>query len=109
MPLDEALRVADLVSPLPQVARQSLQTLAAELHALQRFCGACMATQLGDDLPGDDLQSYAVECGLLQVETMHEPCGEHCACALHSDDWPVECYRRTVRLQRCFAAMRAPA
>jgi hypothetical protein len=81
----------------------------AEQFALLRFAGACMATQLGDDLPGDDLQSYAVECGLLQVETIDEPCGEHCTCAQHSDDWPVECYRRTALLQRCFAAMRVPA
>jgi hypothetical protein len=46
------------------------------------------------DLPGDVVQDYLVQAGLLAPATATEPCGEGCACA-EIADFPTLCYRLT--------------
>jgi hypothetical protein len=52
------------------------------------------------DVDGFTIQEAAVECGLLEGETRHEPCGEDCNCASYHGDMSggVTCYRRTALL-----------
>lgn len=46
------------------------------------------------DIDGGDVQTWAVECGLLEEWTTNEPCGEQCECA-EVADFPTRCYRLT--------------
>lgn len=52
------------------------------------------------DVDGFTIQEAAVECGLLEGETRHEPCGEDCNCTNYHGDMSggVTCYRRTALL-----------
>ena len=52
------------------------------------------------DVDGCTIQDAAIECGLLEGETRHEPCGEGCNCASYHGDMSggVTCYRRTALL-----------
>lgn len=149
MTLDQALQVAELVSPMPQLAHEALQVLVAALNdanraakptadtitrlteshrstvnevmksmdeelraigdvkALQCFAAASMGSFFaGCDLPHPDLQSYAVEVGLLRPEMMPAPCGDDCACADLGLAFPALCYRGTPMLERCRAALK---
>lgn len=107
MSIDEALRVADQVSPLPSVASQALRTLASELeHArkAQAFTGMALDEfpDLGT-LDPYDLGKLATKAGLLQPQTMTVPCSDSCACAEYCETGAeTQCFRATESLRRCF-------
>lgn len=68
-----------------------------ELTALRTFAQRVMANWPEGDVDGGDLQSIAVECGLLMPVDVTQPCGEGCNCAGYGD-FPLTCFRPTALL-----------
>jgi hypothetical protein len=63
----------------------------------------------GGDWDGGELQSLAVQYGLLQPTEMQERCGENCPCAENGADFPATCYRKTYALTALTGAAPADA
>lgn len=73
-----------------------VEAQAAENERLRKFVGRVLgeARQYMSDIDGGDVQTWAVECGLLEEWTASEPCGEQCGCA-EVTDFPTRRYGLT--------------
>lgn len=60
-----------------------------ELEGLIPFVEKILDHQTGW-LNGCDIEEYAVECGILEIREVTEPCGDNCECAYPG--FPTECY-----------------
>jgi hypothetical protein len=79
--------------------------LEARIELLTKFFKGVMwgcGGEWCDNLDGGDLQDMAEQQGLIVQTTMHEPCGEICACAdvMGSDGFPLTCYRYVEWLEK---------
>lgn len=81
-------------SPLPQ---STLSTDAQKVRdqALQFANHVINGVFEGGDWDGGELQSLAVQYGLLKPVEMRERCGEACSCAENGADFPATCFRKT--------------
>jgi hypothetical protein len=91
---------ADLAAVMADSAEQVriAKDACERANRLMRFAGLVLKAHRNDgwpgDVDGDDLQDWALRCGLIEERQMSEPCGETCTCA-EVADFPTTCYFNT--------------
>lgn len=86
---EEADECADAIRALKQQAPESASALKFANHIINGVFE-------GGDWDGGELQSLAVQYGLLKPVEMKEPCAEEgCQCVANGADFPAICYRKT--------------
>lgn len=78
----------------PEVARDAVDALRAEVTSLRLFANEIMNDWWEGDLDGGSRQDIAERHGLIAGFEVTEACGELCNCA-ELGEWPTQCFRRT--------------
>jgi hypothetical protein len=78
-----------------------LETVQCDLEAYSLALVAVFAHCMGEGpLDVDGMHRIFHEAGLLEVDTMNEPCGPVCPCAAEAKGFPFECFHPTPSLER---------
>ncbi|KVP11995.1 hypothetical protein WJ85_17350 [Burkholderia ubonensis] len=93
-----AARASEILALIESAQQPSGEVTDNDVAKLKRFAGLVLKDHRNGgypgDVPGEVIQSYAEQCGLIEERQMTTPCSEMCSC-VDFGEFPTTCFFNT--------------